>query len=306
MTSQLSVRVAKRKFHERFIKDPLVGFIIIFLWFFFKILPLDIASFLGGLLGRSFKYIIPKKQKVALYNLKKCFPNKSDAERKKIAQNMWIHLGRMLGEMPHAKKILKRITVYGMENREHIKNDGKGGFLASGHVGNWELAGPLTTSSGLPMHLVYRAANNPWIEKFIFQNRNFGGVQLIPKGAAGAKKMIELLKSGEHIGILCDQKLREGIDVPFFGHLAKTAPAVATLALKFDLPILPTRVVRDKGAHYSCYYSKPLELPNTGDKTVDTYEIMCKINKILEDWITERPEQWLWIHHRWDKTEYPK
>jgi len=306
MKSGLSVRAAKRKWHQRFIKDPIVGFFVIFLWYFFKFLPLNVASGLGAILGRFFKYILPKKQKIALYNLKKCFPEKSDAERRQIASKMWIHLGRMAGEMPHAKQILKHIKVYGLEYIEAIKNDGKGGFLASGHIGNWELAGPLTTSFGVPLHLVYRAANNPWIEKFIFQNRNLGGVQLIPKGASGAKKMIELLKSNEHIGILCDQKLREGIDVPFFGHLVKTAPAIANLALKFDLPIIPARVVRDKGAHYSCYYYKTLKLPNTGDKTADTYEIMCQINKILEDWIRERPEQWLWIHHRWDKTEYPK
>ena len=306
MKDELSVRAAKRTYFERFIKDPFVGLVIIFLWYFFKLLPLDIASALGGLLGRSFKYVMPKKQKVALYNLQKCFPEKSKAEHKEIVRKMWIHFGRMAGEMPHANKMLKRIKVYGSEYMEQLKNDGKGGFLASGHIGNWEFAGPLTTLSGMPLHLVYRAANNPWIERFIFQNRNLGGVQLIPKGAAGAKKMIELLKSGEHIGILCDQKLREGIDVPFFGYLAKTAPAVATLALKFNLPILPARVVRDKGANYSCYYYKPLVLSNSVDKNADIYEIMCQINKILEDWIRERPEQWLWIHHRWDKSEYPK
>ena len=306
MNSNLSVKMAKRKWHERFIKDPIVGFVVIFLWYFLKLLPLSVASNFGGLLGRSLKYVMPKKQKIALYNLEKCFPEKTDVERKEIAQKMWIHLGRMAGEMPHATQILKHIKIHGIEHIETIKNDEKGGFLASGHIGNWEFAGPLTTSLGVPLHLVYRAANNPWIEKFIFQNRNLGGVQLIPKGSAGAKKMIELLKADEHIGILCDQKLREGIDVPFFGHLAKTAPAIANLALKFDLPIIPARVVRDKGTNYSCYYYTPLTFQNTGDKTADTYEIMCQINKILEDWIRERPEQWLWIHHRWDKTEYPK
>ena len=81
MKSELSVRAAKRKWFERFIKDPLVGFIVIFLWYAFKILPLDVASAVGGLLGRSFKYIMPKKQKIALYNLHKCFPEKSDKSK---------------------------------------------------------------------------------------------------------------------------------------------------------------------------------------------------------------------------------
>ncbi|MBE6449321.1 MAG: lauroyl acyltransferase [Alphaproteobacteria bacterium] len=306
MKSNLNVKVAQRKWHERFIKDPLVAVVVLFLWNFMKILPLKVSSGMGANLGKILKYVMPKKHKIALYNLKKCFPEKSDEERLDIANKMWIHFGRMIGEMPNASKLIKNIKVEGAEHLELIKKDGKGGFLASGHVGNWELAGPLTTSLGVPLHLVYRAANNPWIEKYIFQNRHFGGVQIIPKGSAGAKQMIELLKNNEHIGILCDQKLREGIDVPFFGHLAKTAPAIATLSLKFDLPILPARVVRDENCNYVCYYYPIIKPVDTGDKTKDTYDLMLKINQMLEEWIREKPEQWLWIHHRWDKSEYPK
>ncbi len=304
--SEMGVRAAKRTVFERFIKDPLVAVFVMFLWFIFWILPVDTASAIGGFLGGCFRYILPKKHKIALYNLQKCFPEKSDAERKKIAKAMWRHLGRMMGEMPHARKMQKRIKILGQENVEMMKKDDKGGFIASGHIGNWELCAPVTMSLGMPIHLVYRAANNPWIEKLVFQNRRSKGVELIPKGTAGAKKMIELLRNGEHIGILCDQKLREGIDVPFFGHLAKTAPAIATLALKFDLPIVPTRVMRIKGARYVCDFYPPLNVPLTGDKTQDTYQIMLAINQMMESWIRQYPEQWLWIHHRWDKSEYPK
>ncbi|MBP5534178.1 MAG: lysophospholipid acyltransferase family protein [Alphaproteobacteria bacterium] len=302
--SELQVRAAKREWYERWFKDPAVGFLAIFLWGLFRILPLDVASWLGGWLGRAFSVFLPEKKKVALFNLKRCFPEKTEEEHKKILAGMWEHLGRMAGELSHGWGVGKRVKVVGAEHFEEARTRGKGGFIASGHVGNWELCGPVLMKFGIILHPVYRAANNPWIEKFIFSHRKIKGMQLIPKGTAGARLMIELLRNKEYIGILCDQKLREGIDVPFFGYPARTAPAVATLALKCDLSIVPTRIIREKGAHYTCYFSKALDLPNTGDKTADTYQLMLTINKILEDWIKEHPEQWLWIHHRWDKAEY--
>ena len=304
MSSELQVRAAKREWYERWFKDPVIGILAIFLWGLFRVLPLDVASWFGGWLGRVFSVFLPSKNKVALFNLKRCFPEKTDAERKKILSGMWQHLGRMIGEIPHGRKMEKRIQIKGKEYVEEAKKLGKGGFLASGHVGNWELIGPVLMSMGTPLHLVYRAANNPWIERFIFSRRRVKGIHLIPKGTAGARLMIELLRNKEYIGILCDQKLREGIDVPFFGYPAKTAPAIATLSLKYDLSIIPILVSREKGAHYTCYFSKIMDLPNSGDKTADTYQLMLSINKMLEGWIQEHPEQWLWIHHRWNKEEY--
>lgn len=304
MTTELQVRAAKRQWYERWFKDPAVGFLAIFLWGLFRILPLDVASWLGSRLGIVFSWFLPAKNKVALFNLKRCFPDKTEKEHKKILSGMWQHLGRMLGEIPHGRKMEKRIQIKGAEHLEEILKLGKGGFIASGHVGNWELVCPTLMRFNIPLNLVYRAANNPWIEKFIFSRRQTKGIHLIPKGTAGARLMIELLRDKQYIGILCDQKLREGIDVPFFGYSAKTAPAIATLALKYDLPIVPARIVREKGAHYTCYFSKIMDLPKSEDKAADTYQLMLSINKILEEWIKERPEQWLWIHHRWNKTEY--
>ena len=118
------------------------------------------------------------------------------------------------------------------------------------------------------------------------------------------KLMIELLKKGDKIALLCDQKLREGIDVPYFGYPAKTAPAMATLALKMDLPMYPARVVREKGCRLRIDIFPPLTVPHTGDKNADVLVVMTEVNHMLEDWIRENPTQWLWIHRRWDKSEY--
>ncbi len=220
---------------------------------------------------------------------------------------MWKNLGRLMGELPHMDALSKgNIEIIGEEYIDQMKNDNIGGLIVSGHIGNWELCTPIIMQMGLNVSIVYRMANNPWVEKAIYQRRKKKGMTLIPKGPAGARKMIELLRNGGHIGILCDQKLREGIDVQFFGYPTKTAPAVASLALKFNVPIFPARVERLNGTHYRCTFFKPLDLPKSGNNQQDVLQIMTQINQMLEEWIRERPEQWLWIHHRWDKSEYPK
>lgn len=301
-----TVRVGKRTFFERFFKDPVVGLIAFFFLSFFKILPLDGASWLGEKIGVGLGKIAKKKNKIALHNLRKCFPEKTHKEHLKIIDGMWRHYGRLVGELPHKKALKKRIEYVGMENLKLAKEDGKGGFLCSAHFGNWEIAGIVTAEQDMPLHLVYRTANNPWIEKLVYQKRKDKGVVLIPKGIAGARMMIELLNKNEHIGMLCDQKMREGMWVPFFGCPAQTATAMATMALKLNVPIFPSYAVRLKGARYRCVIGGPLEYAKTGDREKDTLTIMTKVNELFEEWIRQNPEQWLWIHHRWPKEEYKK
>lgn len=289
---------------QRFITDPLTAIVVLFLWFFLKIMPVDVASFIGERLGIFLSFLMRGKNKTALHNLRKCFPNKTDEERRQILHGMWCHFGRMIGELPHLEKMYERTEIIGLENIREARDDAKGGFFCSAHLGNWELCGLITHKEGMPLHLVYRAANNPWTEKLLYQKRRLPGVQLIPKGTEGAKQMVSLLRQGEHIGMLCDQKLKEGIDVPFFGYLAKTAPAIAAMALKMDVPIYPARVIRLKGARYQVEVLSKIKVQKTEDRNADIYQVMLYINQLLEKWISEHPEQWLWIHHRWPKSEY--
>ena len=93
--------------------------------------------------------------------------------------------------------------------------------------------------------------------------------------------------------------MNDGIADPLFGRDAMTAPALAQLALKFDCPVVPIKVERTHGAHFSISVLPPLELPATGDRQADVKAGMTLVNRIIEGWIRESPEQWLWVHRRW-------
>ena len=102
-----------------------------------------------------------------------------------------------------------------------------------------------------------------------------------------------------HLTLLVDQKLNDGIPVPFFGRTAMTAPALALLALHFDCAVLPARVERAVGAHFRLTIEPPLPLPRSGQRAADVAALMAAVNRTLETWIRERPEQWFWVHSRW-------
>jgi KDO2-lipid IV(A) lauroyltransferase len=101
------------------------------------------------------------------------------------------------------------------------------------------------------------------------------------------------------MAMLVDQKMNDGISVPFLGLDAMTAPAVAQLAYRYECPLVPGRVERLGGAHFRVSFYPPLEKPDSGDRQADIEALMGMVNATLGDWVRERPEQWLWIHNRW-------
>jgi KDO2-lipid IV(A) lauroyltransferase len=269
----------------------------------FRLLPLDWASAYGGWLGRMFGRLLPVSS-YAKRNLRAAFPEKSAAEIDRILADMWENLGRVFGEYPHLGDLQlfepgSRVEVINAEYLDRLRDDGKPGIFFSGHIGNWEILSLGATQRGLPLTRIYRAPNNPLVDRIIRLSRRKITGELLPKGGDGARGAIAAMHKGGHLGLLVDQKLSDGIAVPFFGRPAMTAPYLAQLALRFDCPVMPARVVRLNGAHFQLIGYPPLEIVKTGDRRQDTLAIMTQVNAMIEGWIRERPEQWLWLHRRW-------
>jgi Kdo2-lipid IVA lauroyltransferase/acyltransferase len=111
---------------------------------------------------------------------------------------------------------------------------------------------------------------------------------------------MQALKSGKHLGMLLDQKMNDGIAVPFFGVPAMTAPALAALALRFDCAVLPVRAERlGRAPKFRVTVQAPLSIPRTGDRAADALALMTEVNARMEEWIRAAPGQWLWLHRRW-------
>ena len=217
---------------------------------------------------------------------------------------MWDNLGRVVAEYPHLGEInvyeaQGRVEVSGGENVDLLREDGQAGIFFSAHIANWEIASLGATQRGLPLDRIYREANNRLTEWLYKRGRVAVEGTLIPKGPSGARALLKSLKDGKHLGMLVDQKMNDGIPVPFFGRDVMTAPALAELALRYDCPVVPARVERLKGARFRLMILPPLDLIRTGDRKADVAANMAKVNALLEQWIRDTPEQWLWLHNRW-------
>lgn len=244
--------------------------------------------------------------KLAYRNLSNALPDLSGTEKNKILHDMWDNLGRIIGEYPHISHAkpdqITKIIGCSDETKnviEKLKNDKKGGIIFSGHIGNWEVGPKFFMNFGLKVHTVYRPLNNPYVEKI---TANIRGSSLIAKGSQGNRKIIELLKRGEFIIILADQKISDGEPIKFFHDYAITTTSIARIALKYNVPLIPARAIRlDKKFQFLIEVEKPLEIVASGNLNEDSINLTTKINNKLESWIKEYPAQWFWVHNRWKK-----
>jgi Kdo2-lipid IVA lauroyltransferase/acyltransferase len=298
-------RLTPSPWHKRFITWPIAGAAT---WLGIRLmerLSIDRASNLGGGIAKTIGPKLSVSNR-ARRNLRDCFPDWDEAKIEITVREMWDNLGRVAGEFAHTRHLDlsgddPRVEVVGREHIHALRDDGEAGIFFSAHLANWELLPRMAAPNDITLHGIYRAMNAPLADKVLRQTAGWNEDELIAKGPAGAMKLARVIRNRGHIAMLVDQKLNEGIDVPFFGRPAKTAPTIAVFALKYRCPVVPARVERLEGARFRVTLWPPIPLPDTGDVKADTLTLMTDVNAWLESWIRETPGQWLWLHRRWGK-----
>ena len=284
----------------------LIEAILLLFWIILcKIIGIKLSSFVGG---KIVQFIGPltKLDNIANSNLTKVFPNLSNKKISIIKNNMWNNIGRNTGELIFANKLnpyldKKKFSIIGKKYLEDLKKNKSGAILFSAHIGNWEICPLIITRRGEEVTSIYRHANNPITEKIIQRLRK-GICLYAPKGPKGANTLFKVLRQKKYAAILADQKLNEGESIKFLGHPAKTATAIAELSIRLSVPIIPVHVERIKGVKFKYIVEKPIKVDNKKMNHDDKVKmILLKINNKIEKWILKNPEQWLWIHNRWEK-----
>ena len=278
---------------------------ILFLSFIniFRIFGIDKASSFCSFIARKIGPLLPAT-KVAKRNISNVLAE--EVNHDKFILDLWDNFGRFIGEFPFLdslseKEISERIELVGLKYTEKFKRLNQPFLLFTGHFANWDIALKVVNKFYPKFGVVYRKANNPYVNELIKRFRKTDDIRLIAKGPYGAKDLLKSFKQKESLVMLVDQRMREGIEVPFFGRPAMTANAIAKFALQFNYPIVPCQIIRKKGSYFKLIIHAPLEYEITGNNSKDCYNIMLTINRILEKWVVEYPTQWLWFHNRWGK-----
>jgi KDO2-lipid IV(A) lauroyltransferase len=242
--------------------------------------------------------------RIAWRNLNFAYGDIDDNNKAKIIDELWNNFGRFIGEFPHIHKLSEqeiedRVEIIGLEHISTLQRNHQPFLLFTGHFANWDFILRIANKLYPKFGVIYRRANNPFVNKVIHEWRNFPGINLIEKGPYGVRSLVKSMKAGHSIAMLVDQKMNDGIEVPFFGKKAMTAPAIARFALQFDYPIIPMQIVRVSGSYFKVILHPQLVIERTTDIEQDIFSVMKRINEMLEVWIRQHPGQWFWFHNRW-------
>lgn len=273
---------------------------------FFGAMSVDRASAFGGWLGRK---IGPRTgiSNRARHNLTIAMPELSTEEVERIVVGMWDNLGRTIGEYAHLPFLARpeerhRLEVSHAGLLRALAASGNGGVFVSGHCANWEILPAVMQIEGIEGGGVYRHANNPYVDEWLIALRaKVTKAVQIPKGGAGARVIVRLMRENKFVALLTDQKMNDGVEARFFGLRAMTPSAPAGMAIRYGVPIIPAWVERLNGAHFRVTVYDPITARPDADPVEEVQRITQELNDFLEARIRERPEQWLWLHDRWSE-----
>jgi KDO2-lipid IV(A) lauroyltransferase len=251
-----------------------------------------------------------REHKIGHANLVAAFPEKSPEEIERILRGVWENLGRSGAEFAHIDHIwdhieaqpeLGHIEVPARTNQlfHQLRLDGKPALVFTAHLGNWEMPALAAVNHGIDAALLYRRPNIASADRIIQEMRQVKMGTLIPAGRDAPLRLAEALQKGQHVGMLVDQYLTNGVEVTFFGRKTKANPMLARLLRQVECPIHGVRVVRLPNHRFRAELTEEIPPVRDAEGKIDVQGTTQAITNVIEGWIREYPEQWLWLHRRW-------
>ncbi len=250
-------------------------------------------------------------RRVGMRNLAMVFPGKSVKERRRILRGEFTSLGRQLAELcqfpRYTRENIDEVVVYdGLENFERAYARGKGVLFLTAHFGGWELSAFAHSLHGHWVNIVMRPMDNPYLDSMLQSYRTMHGNKVVPKDDF-VRGLLAAMKAGETVGILMDTNMTppQGVFVDFFGISACTASGLARIALRTDAAVVPGFTIWDKSIKkYRLRFDPAIDLARTGELESDIIANTQRFTTVIESYVREYPDQWLWVHRRW-KTRPP-
>jgi KDO2-lipid IV(A) lauroyltransferase len=252
-----------------------------------------------------------RENRIARAQLTAAFPEKPPAEIDTILRGVWDNLGRMGAEFAHLDRLWDfdpenptrrgriELAEPDIERFRKILYDGKPALLFASHLANWELPAICAATYKLDSAVLYRRPNIKRLNEWITETRAATMGELISTGLNAPMKLAEALARGAHVGMLVDQYYVRGVEVTFFGRRTNANPLMARLAQHFNCPIHGARIIRLPDNRFRAELTEEIAPARDPKGDVDIAGTMQVIMNVIEGWVREHPEQWLWLHRRW-------
>jgi KDO2-lipid IV(A) lauroyltransferase len=182
---------------------------------------------------------------------------------------------------------------------DQLRDDGKPALFFACHLGNWELPALGAVAHGLDAAILFRRPNIESADRAIERIRAVKMGTLIPAGREAPIRLAQALQDGQHVAMLVDQYLTNGVEVNFFGRKTTANPMLARLRRQVECPIHGTRIIRLPNNRFRAELSEEVKPAFDASGQIDVQGTMQAITDVVEGWVREYPEQWLWLHRRW-------
>jgi KDO2-lipid IV(A) lauroyltransferase len=250
------------------------------------------------------------EHRIGRANLVAAFPEKTPAEIETILSGVWDNLGRVAGEFAHLDHIWAlesdrpgagriEIAPGTAEKFEALRDDGRGALIFASHLGNWELPALAAPAHGLESAVLFRRPNIAAVDRAVQSIRAVNMGVMIANTHDAPLRLAQALQRGVHVGMLVDQYFGRGVDVTFFGRSVKANPLLARLVRQVEVPIHGVRIVRLPGRRFRAELSDEVKPVRDAQGRLDVAATMQAVTAVIEGWVREHPEQWLWLHRRW-------
>ncbi len=262
----------------------------------------------GASLGRVFFRLDRRRRVTAVANVRAAFPMRSDDECRAIVRGAFANLGRHVFDLLRfdtmsVEQMMDLVELKGVEHVEQALAAGRGVMFFTGHFGFWELQVMVHAARFEPILMVARTLNNPLLEAMIERMRSRVGTRVIPRQGA-VRGLLRGLLDHQSVGMMIDQHMqdRSAVTVEFFGRPAATTSAIAALALRTGVPVIPVFGLPLPGGRYRMVYETPVDLPDP-DSPDAVQALTQRCTDVLETYVRRYPELWLWMHRRWRVAE---
>ena len=266
----------------------------------------------ADLFGRIAQRIGPRlrEEKIGRANLTAAFPEKSSHEIDSIMAGVWDNLGRVGAEFAHIDRIWDYVEEHPetsrieLSDRTHelfhqLRLDGKPALIFASHLANWEMPALAAVAHKLDTAILYRRPNIASADRIIQEMRQIKMGTLIPAGREAPLRLAEALRNGQHVAMLVDQWWSNGVEVTFFGRKTRANPTLARLLRQVECPVHGVRIIRLPNHRFRAELSEEVKPVRDAKGEIDIQGTMQAVTSVIEGWVREYPEQWLWLHRRW-------
>lgn len=280
-------------------------------WLVFKILgrlPLSALYRVADVVAALAYRLAPSARRNVWDNLRHVMPDAPKSRVRKAAKQVFRNVAYYYADLAHLPRMdmqlffEERVTLHGVREQLVTRTQaGQGAIMLSGHYGNPELLVQALIPLGIRGFAVTEPVKPAKLARMLNRVRSSHGVEFMPVGIPGVKRIIKTLRTGGAVALMGDRDIQgPKMRLPFFGQETWMPTGPIEIGLRTGAPILPSFCLRRDRYKIEGFMDPPLEIERTDDFQADVRTAAMKWIALYERFLRAEPDQWFVLERIWD------